>query len=205
MKTSEIQNYRNFHNMFRLDTTSITSLYNSYLNNDIDFDVLLPSIGINLQRELVWQIDQKRELIYSILKGMSIGNASILRNLFPFTKDYRIQLIKDGAECPDFFTYEVIDGKQRLMTIIEFLGDKFKILIDDEYLCFSELSLEFKRIVWGYNISAYEVSMDWGVIMSDAEKFEWFQSVSFKGTPQEECHLENLTNALNLIKPGAKK
>ena len=196
MKTSEIQDCRKFHNRFSLCTTSATSLYDSFIRNEIDFDVFLPSIGLNLQRKLVWSLDQKRELIYSILKSIPIGNASILRNIFPFTKEEIDQLYKDKAECPDFFKYQVIDGKQRLMTIIDFLGDIFKILIDEEYLYFSELPLEFKRIIWGYNISSYEISMGWGVVMSDAEKIEWFQSVSFKGTPQEESHLAKLTIAM---------
>jgi hypothetical protein len=44
----------------------------------IDFDVYLPTKGINLQREKVWSLLQKRELIMSILMERFIPNICTL-------------------------------------------------------------------------------------------------------------------------------
>ena len=41
-------------------------------NYNLDFDVFLPSIGKNLQRELCWTLHQKQELIMSVLKEIQI-------------------------------------------------------------------------------------------------------------------------------------
>ncbi len=53
----------------------------------IDFDVYLPTIGKNLQRELVWTLDQKREIIWSILIRRHIPKMEFIR-LLTVSKDY---------------------------------------------------------------------------------------------------------------------
>jgi len=69
-------------------------------NYNLDFDVFLPSIGKNLQRELCWTLLQKQELILSILKGIQIPKMA-----FVFINHKIIQ---------------VVDGKQRLSALIDF-------------------------------------------------------------------------------------
>ena len=44
----------------------------------IDFDIYLQSLGVNLQRGYVWNISQKRELIWSILMNRSIPRLAIM-------------------------------------------------------------------------------------------------------------------------------
>jgi len=45
----------------------INSSVKHFSKENIDWDVYLPSKGKNLQRNFVWAIEQKRELIWSIL------------------------------------------------------------------------------------------------------------------------------------------
>src|SRR6478609_5935406 len=74
---------------------------------EFDFDVFLPSKNKNLQRPLVWSLLQKQELILSILKGVILPPITVLQY-----KDKRNN---------DKSIYKVIDGKQRICTIISFI------------------------------------------------------------------------------------
>jgi hypothetical protein len=44
----------------------------------VDFDVYLPSKGKNLQRPFCWTLEQKRELILSVLKGVHIQTFTVI-------------------------------------------------------------------------------------------------------------------------------
>ena len=80
----------------------------------IDFDVPLYSHPqkVNLQRPYVWNADQQKELILSILKGIQLPP---------------VALIRSGK---DTGTYFVIDGKQRLLTLIKYVERAFAINVE---------------------------------------------------------------------------
>ena len=71
-----------------------------------DFDVWLPSKGMNLQRPLVWTLGQKQALIESVI---------IRRFIPPISAIYTIDDV-----------YQVIDGKQRLNALISYLDNQFE-------------------------------------------------------------------------------
>src|SRR5690554_3379648 len=82
---------------------------------NIDFDVYLPTRKMNLQRDFVWTIDQKRELIWSILMNRHIPRMALLN------------ILADGDSNG---IYQVIDGKQRLSAMLDFYNNKYTLLID---------------------------------------------------------------------------
>jgi len=193
MKASEIFSHRELLNRLSDYKESTLDFLGYSLKNEIDFNVFLPSRGKNLQRNFIWSHHQKQELIYSILKGISIGSVSILRNTCPFTNEEWKKFQQEGlTELPHFFKYEVIDGKQRIMTIIDFLSGKFSVNIDDVDFLYSELPCDLSRLINGYNIVSHEISMPHSVRMSDDEKIEWFKTINFSGTAQYESHLKGL-------------
>jgi uncharacterized protein with ParB-like and HNH nuclease domain len=67
-----------------------------------------PALNLNpsYQRGLVWDLDHKVKLIDSIITGLGIPSVYIRMN-----RNY---------------TYEVIDGKQRIHTMVSFMDDGFK-------------------------------------------------------------------------------
>ena len=93
----ELRNKLDFH------PQEISSSVSYFFKNKIDWEVYLPTRGFNLQREFVWNLDQKRELIYSMLIGRHIPHCAI------------INIINPNNENEDIF--QVIDGRQRLTTI----------------------------------------------------------------------------------------
>jgi hypothetical protein len=147
---------------------------------NIDFDVFLPTKGMNLQRDFVWNIFQKRELIWSILIRRQIPRMAMINII---TKESGT----DGI-------YQVIDGKQRLSTMIDFYNNKFQLEIDNELYYFKDLPTEYQNAISSYAIPYLIVNEDYGKKISDEEKINWFRYINFAGTQQDIEHIKRLTN-----------
>ena len=145
------------------------------LQYDLDFDVYLPTKGINLQRPFVWTLFQKQELILSILKNLNISTMSFIHH--------------------EHKTFQVIDGKQRLSAWIGFCRNEFPIIWKDCEYYFKDLDnwgqgeLLFSK--WVKADVAYEYDND---LISDDLKIAWFELINFSGTPQDIEHLNKLKN-----------
>jgi uncharacterized protein with ParB-like and HNH nuclease domain len=95
------------------------------------------------QRELVWELIDKRNLIDAMYNYTDIGKFVVVRNSYERLED----LIKKGFKKGLAF-HELVDGKQRLNAIVEFMLDKFT---DSNNKYYSELDLVHKRKLWSYN------------------------------------------------------
>jgi len=139
---------------------------------ELDFDVFLPSKNKNLQRPLVWNIKQKRELIFSILKGVKIPDISVL--------------------ITDHKKYSIIDGKQRLSTIIAFINNEFSLEYEGKEYFFNDCEDEIQRELLYYSPMG-NIAYDYeDTPLSDENKILWFEMINFAGTPQDIEHLNNL-------------
>lgn len=147
---------------------------------NIDFDVFLPSVGMNLQRDFVWDIDQKRELIWSILMNRNIPRMAMMNIL-----------IKDSDKLDD--VYQIIDGKQRLSTMIDFYHNRFTLLIDDKDYLFRDLPQDYQNIIQSYHFAYYIANEPIDEPFTDQDKIDWFKLINFAGTPQDKEHFEKLT------------
>ncbi len=144
---------------------------------ELDFDVYLPSLGMNLQRPLVWTIEQKKELIYSIMKGIYIPPVTLIQHEIEGDKTKRI--------------LKVIDGKQRLTTALSFYKGEFSIEFEDEEWFYNDLSDQGKRVVdecfrMDIGYSYYDKPI------TDESMIKWFELINFAGTPQDIQHLNKL-------------
>lgn len=153
-----------------------------------DFDVWLPSKNMDLQRPLVWEHFQKEELVFSIFKNIKLPPISVL-------KTYR----KEEDWKTRNFIYEVIDGKQRLTTLIAFINGEFSITWKHKQYFFEDLhpylQSDFFNCITaniGYNYPEKPIS--------DEDKIKWFEMINFAGTPQDIEHLKALKNEHNFIK-----
>jgi hypothetical protein len=145
---------------------------------NIDFDVFLPTKNINLQRDFVWSIEQKRELIWSILMNRNIPRMAMM-NVIKGDKDI------DG-------TYEVIDGKQRLSSMLDFYNNKFALIFDGKEYLFKDLPIDYQRVIDGYQFPYYIAHEDIGKPFTDEDKISWFMYINFAGTPQDRIHFDKL-------------
>jgi hypothetical protein len=144
----------------------------------IDFDVYLPTKHMNLQRDFVWNIDQKRELIWSILMNRNIPRMAMM-NVLVDKNDI------DG-------TYQVIDGKQRLSTMIDFYKNKFSLEIDNNFYYFNQLPVDYQNVIKGYHFAYYIANEPYTQAFTDKDKIDWFMYINFAGTQQDAEHFKLL-------------
>lgn len=149
-----------------------------YLMTEIefDFDVYLNSCGVKLQRPFVWSLEQQREFIMSIF----------LQRQIP-----QIALILDANNKA-----EVIDGKQRLMTIQGFYNNKFAIELEGMEFYYKDLPLDYKsHFDWVHldcRVAYYDIK---GI--DDNFRIQWFNWINFAGTEQDKEHKEMITKLIS--------
>ena len=146
-----------------------------------DMDVFLPSIDRNLQRPLVWTQLQKEQFIISFYKGIYLPPYAVI--------DFRIFGINDYRQH-----FQVIDGKQRLSTLISFAKGEFPVTFPNNKSYFFSYLPEDLQLELLYNYLVGNVAYDYeNSHISDEQKIEWFKHINFAGTPVELEHLESLT------------
>lgn len=134
-----------------------------------------PSLVIldgDFQRESVWKLQQKRELIESVLMGLPLP-------IFYFNEDKKGRLI-------------VIDGRQRLTALFEFIGnefylDKLKILNEFNKKKFNDLEPIFQSKIEDYQIMAHVIKPP----TPDRIKFDIFDRVNRAGTQLNKQEIRN--------------
>lgn len=94
------------------------------------------------QRQFVWKEKDKRELIDTIMKGLPIPS---------------IFICDSGLDLGNLTKkYNVLDGRQRLESIFEFLENGYKY----KGVFFSEMSEDEKRKILNYNITLIQLYID---------------------------------------------
>jgi hypothetical protein len=140
------------------------------------FDTTVYHFGIDLepdyQRGLVWTMEDKVKLIDSIFKGVDIGKFVFIR------RDY----------SSDKHLYEILDGKQRLTTIMEFREDRFRY----NGFLYSELHPFDQSHIDGYSISVADVSNP-----TKEQIYRYFLRLNTGGKPMDEAHLDKVKKLLH--------
>ena len=157
-------------------TNVIDAIENTY-NDTWDFDVYLESKGKNLQRDLVWSLYQKQQLIISVLKGIKIPGLCVVQ---------KKEVDAKGR------TFLVIDGKQRFSTLLSFARGEFPIEFNGAQYYIGDFDADARRTILYYDIVgtvAYHYSYD---PITDDTLIAWFERINFSGTPQDEEHMKNL-------------
>lgn len=152
---------------------------------EIDFDVFLPTIGKNLQRGFVWTALQKSEYLLSIFKNY--GGSNRISDMQPICIVRREHFANNGVQ-----KWEVIDGKQRLSTILDFVAGKVCFEWNGIEYYYNDLDEVMQGVInrlW-FN-TTYAVTRE-NEPITDQQKIDWFRSVNFLGTPQDKEHLNDL-------------
>jgi hypothetical protein len=157
----------------------VTSFAKYFKSQNIDWNVFLKSKGKNLQRDLVWTIEQKRELINSILIGRHIPHLAIINTI---------------SEDGNGELWHIIDGKQRLSTLFDFMEDKFTIILEGNEYLFSELPNDYQTGINSFPLRYYVVNEYYDKKITDEQKIQWFMFINYAGTPQDLEHLESLNS-----------
>ena len=157
-------------------------------NRRIDFDVYLPTKGINLQRPFCWNLQQNQQLILSVIHERYIPKMCVLAG-------YRNDSQKLDTRLAAY-EYQIIDGKQRLNARLCFLRGEFPITFDGVDYFIGDMDINLQNRVKRYSPQCEVAYFDNTVTITDDAKIAWFEQINFSGTPQDEQHMLTLKGHL---------
>lgn len=149
-----------------------------------DFDVFLPEYGVNLQRPYVWTSIQQTEFLISMLQEKPLESVVVIQ--------------RDLDSRGDNVVMEVIDGKQRLLTIKKFLDGEIGMKMNGSVVYYKDFDknarIYFRSRAHNMIATVYYTGED--IPMTDAQKIQLFNYYNFSGTPQTEDHKNMLRDLL---------
>lgn len=158
----------------RLLTTTHNVTVGNYLfwSQEGDLDLNAP-----YQRAYVWEEKEQQDFLYSVFNNLPIGTIAIVDK----------ETFVEGEP-----NYEVVDGKQRLTTILMFLNNKIPYKTAEGSFYFKDLDPATTR-------QLRHRSMPYQCLyhgMTDKDKLEYFYRVNFTGVPQSEEHRDKIIGLL---------
>lgn len=117
------------------------------------------------QREFVYDSKQAESVIHTVLKG------------FPLNVMYWVKIGGDR--------YEVLDGQQRTLSIMQYLDHQFPISIDGNTYYWDALPDDKYQAITNYELMVYICEGE------ESEKLDWFRVVNIAGEKLTEQELRN--------------
>ncbi len=117
------------------------------------------------QREFVYDNEQAEAVIRTVLKG------------FPLNIMYWVKVGNDN--------YEVLDGQQRTLSVMQYLKHQFSIVLDDKKYYWDALPDDKYNAIMNYEFMVYICEGE------ESEKLEWFRVVNIAGEKLTEQELRN--------------
>lgn len=148
-------------------STSVSYIYQDVLSGDIN-------INPPYQRGLVWTLEQKQKYIENLFNETAVITPTIVLNWENH--------IYDSA-------YEVIDGKQRLTTIFDFIENKFCL---SNGLYFKDLSMSDCNFILYHDVRYTRIEKIDYTNLTLNEKIELFLEINELGTKMSEEHIEKV-------------
>lgn len=140
------------------------------------------------QRDYVWTLEEKRLLIDSIYRHLNCGQIVVRVRTFETLE----KAMKAGDM--EICFRDIVDGKQRLNTLYEFITDKFT---DSNGNYFSDLS---ERAQWEFYDSMSFTYAEMGEGTTDEDVIAAFLNVNFTGVPQSKEHIEYVEKIAKMMK-----
>lgn len=119
------------------------------------------------QREFVYDPAQSEAVIHTVLKG------------FPLNVMYWVKVGEDK--------YEVLDGQQRTLSVMQYLKHQFPITINDQKFYWDSLPDDKYNAIMDYEFMVYICEGD------ESEKLDWFKVVNIAG---EKLTVQELRNSV---------
>lgn len=181
-KLKELQFISEYH--YRVD-----EFFKNDVSRKTDFDIFLKKYNCNLQREYCWNDFQKQELINSILLCRHIPPITVVEYLANYLRENKrnYDLPEDEFFMPK---YQIIDGKQRLLTHQDFILNKFQIEINGSTYYFKDLPADYQYRISYHEYTCRFLKYDYFSDASDDELIELFKLCNFAGTPQDNEYMK---------------
>ena len=153
-----------------------------YTVPELNWDPFVGGLGVvderhYYQRQFVWTLKDKQNLINSIYNGVNIGSIVIRRRPWEWVQNAVKQDFKVGFK-------DVVDGKQRLNAISLFITDRFP---DSNGYFYSDLS-RFAQMKFN-DFSAVSYG-ELGENATDQDVIDVFLGVNCTGVPMDQKHID---------------
>jgi hypothetical protein len=145
--------------------------------------VIINGVKQYYQRPLVWSLEDKQNLIESIYHGIGCGTIIIKINDWNY-----LEKLATSGETELYFN-DVVDGKQRLNAIAEFVNNKFSDKNGNYYREFSERA---KHLFLDHQLFSYGEITN----IDDEDVLKQFLKVNFAGVQQSLEHIEYVKSLL---------
>ncbi len=154
--------------------------------NHFDFDVFLPSLGRNLQRELVWEKE-------AVKRGLDRYeyHRKLIESIFAYNDFGKIVLYKKCIDVEPYIIYQVIDGKQRINALLDFVNGKFGIFREGVEYFYNDLPPRIRGKFKNTVFNCCEIDSQWKELTDD-ELIDLFISINDTGVPQTDEYLKEL-------------
>lgn len=139
------------------------------------------------QRDFVWGLKDKQLLIESIYNGINCGKIIVRERGF----DYVLNEANKGNK--EVAYRDIVDGKQRIGAILDFVNDKFCDLHGNY---FSDFSNRAQHKFLNSDVLTYA---SLGENATDEDTIETFLMVNFTGKPMSRDHIDYVKKILNKI------
>lgn len=117
-----------------------------YERADLDLDV-------DFQRDIVWTLDQKQDLIISLLNDIPIGNFYVNSiNIYSEIRKDSSRSLKDYSEIDNV----LYDGKQRINAIIEFILGEFSVEYNGVEYYYGNLDFKTQHEITHKTVNVYQ-------------------------------------------------
>lgn len=136
------------------------------------------------QRTLVWTLKQKQDYITNLFNGMAEIRPTILL------------YYEDNKDI-----YEVLDGKQCLTTLFQFIDNEFAIIVDGEEVYFKDLIDTDKKFILNHNVYWTRI-MSFKILEPIAleDKLTLFLEKNYLDTRMSDEQINKVLNMLDDIK-----
>jgi hypothetical protein len=141
-------------------------LYNQIMTKEMNLNPFY-------QRDLVWTNEQKKAYIEALFLEKAEIKPTIILNW----------------ENHDENCYEVLDGKQRISTILEFLNNNFPIF---DNIFFKDLSASDVEFITSKEVNYTRIEKLNNKNLTDEEKIELFLEINELGTKMSNEHIEKI-------------
>lgn len=125
------------------------------------------------QREMIYNPQQKEEVIRSVLKG------------YPLNVMYWMI----GKDEDDEEAYELLDGQQRTLSICQYVDGVFSVELEGKPMYFHNLGKDEQDKILDYPLTIYWCEG------TDAERLEWFRIINTAGEKLTDQELRNAVYA----------
>lgn len=146
----------------------IKDIFNGYIDNGDDGVFAYGNrltIRPPYQREYVYNSEQAEAVIHTILRG------------FPLNVMYWVKTEEDK--------YEVLDGQQRTLSVMQYLDHKFPITLNGQSYYWDSLPDNYYQRIMDYEFMIYMCEGE------ESEKLEWFKVVNIAGVRLTDQELRN--------------